>query len=75
MTYAKRALWAVAGVLLAGSAACSSTDDALFTGDRGGDMDAGSSNEPPGAGTETPGAPTATGVLLVHAARFTSFRL
>jgi hypothetical protein len=84
MTYAKTRLWAVAGgLLIVAAAACSNSDSqsGLF-GDRdkpGANYgDGGNSPEKNGgdsAGSAAPGSPTATGVVLVHAAAFPAFRL
>ncbi|MBX3215369.1 MAG: hypothetical protein KF850_25255 [Labilithrix sp.] len=78
MTYAKRAVWGIAaGVLVAAGAACSSLDAADGeTASRGDDPDA-----VPGGGVgrqpseDAPGAPTASGVVLVHSAAFPPFRV
>ncbi|MBX3223914.1 MAG: hypothetical protein KF795_25600 [Labilithrix sp.] len=80
MTYAKRAGWGIAAtLLLAGGAACSSMQDAeAFS--RGPDDDRngrepGAENVDNAPGTGDPGAPAATGVVLVHSAAFPAFRL
>jgi hypothetical protein len=71
MSHAKHALGSVVAILLA-SAACSSSDDTAMS--EGVPPDGSTSQDAGGTGNE-PGAPTASGVLLVHAAAFPSFRL
>ncbi|MBN9161493.1 MAG: hypothetical protein BGO98_21650 [Myxococcales bacterium 68-20] len=79
MTHAKRALWTIsAGFLIAAAAACSSLDatgldDGTERTPGGSKSDGGFANEP--SGEATGGAPTATGVIVVHSATFPSFRL
>jgi hypothetical protein len=79
MTYAKTGLFGVTGALLvAAAAACGDVYDESATQARPDSPDAssGSSVDLGEAGrAPTPGAPTASGVVLVHAAAFPAFRL
>jgi hypothetical protein len=82
MTYAKTGLLGVAGaVLLAAGAACSSMGslDGAAThapGENPGTSSGGApSSEGRGDLGDAPGAPTASGVVIVHAAAFPAFRL
>ncbi|MBX3263337.1 MAG: hypothetical protein KF782_26935 [Labilithrix sp.] len=80
MTHAKRAVWGIAtGMLLAAGAACSSMQEEAAAASR--DGGGRGSEEVPGADVDgnpssgAPGAPTATGVILVHSAAFPPFRV
>ena len=82
MTRAKRTGWGVVtgAVIAFGLAACAAAGGNSFLDATGGgsnaDAGAGASDRTPSAaGTAAQGGPAATGVILVHAASFPSFRL
>jgi len=80
MTHAKHALWvAAAAALFAVGTACSlgSAETAAYDGEGGQSGSSGGEvRDPPPLGTgDAPGAPTATGVVIVHSAAFPPFRL
>ena len=78
MTHAKHALWvAAAATLFAVGTACSMDGESamLADGSRGPSGPPGEGRDPPASGGDAPGAPTATGVVIVHSAAFPPFRL
>mgnify|MGYP001268533353 CR=1 FL=1 len=81
MTHAKVTVRALAlGLLVLGGAACAMDAASAFEASKGspGDADGGASREAAndlGGAPAFQGAPTATGVVLVHAASFPAFRL
>ncbi len=78
MSHAKHALWvAAAAAVFAVGTACSMSSEStsLADGRNGPSAPAGEGNDPPPLGDSSAGAPTASGVVVVHAAAFPAFRL
>lgn len=77
MSHARRVLWAAsAGFALVSAVACGSMDLSSFDDSGKSDYgDAGTSPAPGDSAAAPNGRPQATGIVLVHAATFPSFRL